>query len=338
MGDLNPTVLSPDSVDTSELVDGAVEEAKMGSSGEVADFVPVSQGDDTVLWGPVPAGGVPAAHAASHTDGSDDIQDATAAQKGVATATQITKLDGIDTGADVTGANAPQAHVASHQNGGSDEMSVAGLSGALADDQPSDHATPIAAHAGVASAHHTRPVTATEGVEGLAEIATGAEVTAKTANDKILTPSNLAVNRFFGYTAASVFAAIANTFQDVDFIVQPVATGITWDDANNEIELPGAGDYLVHVSAGIEKTTGANSTGEFRALLNGVEVAGSAMGRLLDSNNQVGAMSATFMVTAPSAQPLIIQFTGSTTNTRFAPGGINATVTPSVQVTVTRLS
>lgn len=41
----------------------------------------------------------PQAHAASHTDGSDDIQDATAVQKGLATAAQITKLDGIETGA-----------------------------------------------------------------------------------------------------------------------------------------------------------------------------------------------------------------------------------------------
>ena len=44
-------------------------------------------------------GDAPTAHAASHTDGSDDIQDATAAQKGLATSTQITKLDGIATGA-----------------------------------------------------------------------------------------------------------------------------------------------------------------------------------------------------------------------------------------------
>jgi len=42
------------------------------------------------------------AHAADHTDGTDDIQNATAAQKGLATATQITKLDGIEALADVT--------------------------------------------------------------------------------------------------------------------------------------------------------------------------------------------------------------------------------------------
>ncbi len=41
----------------------------------------------------------PTAHASDHTDGTDDIQNATAAQKGLATAAQITKLDGIEAGA-----------------------------------------------------------------------------------------------------------------------------------------------------------------------------------------------------------------------------------------------
>jgi hypothetical protein len=44
----------------------------------------------------------PSAHAATHVNGTDDIQSATAAQKGLATAAQITKLDGIEAGADVT--------------------------------------------------------------------------------------------------------------------------------------------------------------------------------------------------------------------------------------------
>lgn len=46
----------------------------------------------------------PQAHAASHVDGSDDIQSATDAQKGLATAAQITKLDAIEALADVTDA------------------------------------------------------------------------------------------------------------------------------------------------------------------------------------------------------------------------------------------
>lgn len=43
-------------------------------------------------------------HGASHTDGVDDIQDATAGQKGLATADQITKLDAIEALADITDA------------------------------------------------------------------------------------------------------------------------------------------------------------------------------------------------------------------------------------------
>jgi hypothetical protein len=43
----------------------------------------------------------PTAHADSHVDGTDDIRDATASLKGLATAAQIAKLDGIDAGANV---------------------------------------------------------------------------------------------------------------------------------------------------------------------------------------------------------------------------------------------
>lgn len=46
----------------------------------------------------------PTAHAGTHTNGTDDIQSATASQKGLATTTQITKLDGIEALADVTDA------------------------------------------------------------------------------------------------------------------------------------------------------------------------------------------------------------------------------------------
>jgi len=41
----------------------------------------------------------PTSHASTHTNGTDDIQDATTSQKGLMTATQATKLSGIATGA-----------------------------------------------------------------------------------------------------------------------------------------------------------------------------------------------------------------------------------------------
>lgn len=46
----------------------------------------------------------PTAHASSHVNGTDDIQDATASQKGLMTAAYATKLDGVEDLADVTDA------------------------------------------------------------------------------------------------------------------------------------------------------------------------------------------------------------------------------------------
>jgi hypothetical protein len=61
----------------------------------------VAAGDDSRLTN----ARTPTAHASTHvTGGSDAIQSATSSQNGLATSTQITKLDGIQAGADVTNA------------------------------------------------------------------------------------------------------------------------------------------------------------------------------------------------------------------------------------------
>ena len=58
---------------------------------------------DGAAWGGLSINGVDvSSHATRHTNGDDDIQDATAGQKGLATAAQITKLDAIEAAADVT--------------------------------------------------------------------------------------------------------------------------------------------------------------------------------------------------------------------------------------------
>jgi hypothetical protein len=58
--------------------------------------------DGTLLFEQTIGVGDLPAHATTHVDGTDDIQDATAGQKGLATAAQITKLDAIEALADVT--------------------------------------------------------------------------------------------------------------------------------------------------------------------------------------------------------------------------------------------
>lgn len=55
---------------------------------------------------------VPKAHTVSHTDGTDDIQDATASQKGIMTAVQAAKLEDMEPEADVTDAENIAAAIA----------------------------------------------------------------------------------------------------------------------------------------------------------------------------------------------------------------------------------
>lgn len=60
----------------------------------------VAAGDDSRLSD----ARTPTSHASTHTNGTDDIQDATSGQKGLMTAAYATKLDGIEAAADVTDA------------------------------------------------------------------------------------------------------------------------------------------------------------------------------------------------------------------------------------------
>jgi len=61
--------------------------------------------DDAGTETEIGAGATPGNHASTHVNGTDDIQNASSSQKGLATAEQIAKLDGIETGADVTDAS-----------------------------------------------------------------------------------------------------------------------------------------------------------------------------------------------------------------------------------------
>lgn len=72
----------------------------------------------------------PADHASDHTDGTDDIQNATAGQKGLATSTQITKLDGIEASADV---NLTKSEIIGLWGGTPSADKVLGSNGSLLD-------------------------------------------------------------------------------------------------------------------------------------------------------------------------------------------------------------
>lgn len=69
----------------------------------------------------------PKLHAGLHTDGvTDPISEATVSDRGLMSATDKTKLDGVAAGADVTGSNPPQAHGTSHTDGSDNIADFAG--------------------------------------------------------------------------------------------------------------------------------------------------------------------------------------------------------------------
>jgi len=93
-------------------------------------------------------------------DDNTDL-DAAAAKHGLMPKLDKVKLDTVDANADVTGSNPPQAHKLTHQNDGTDEISVAGLSGQLADDQHIVDAEAVSAMGAKADdnpLHHDRAV------------------------------------------------------------------------------------------------------------------------------------------------------------------------------------
>ena len=73
-----------------------------GEWGWEYDTLKIKLGDGISNWNNLPyLSNTPLPHAPTHTDGTDDIQDATSSQKGLATAQQISKLNNIEDNAQV---------------------------------------------------------------------------------------------------------------------------------------------------------------------------------------------------------------------------------------------
>ncbi len=144
-----------------------------------------------------------------------------------------------------TDARTPTAHASAHENGGGDEISVAGLSGLLADDQnPTAHASEHQ-HGGSdeiatatpainsipktgASANLDSWISATsETVAGKIELATQVEVDAGTDTTKAVTPATLA-----GATATPAAHASTHENGGADEISVAGLSGLLADDQN----------------------------------------------------------------------------------------------------------
>ena len=169
----------------------------------------------------------PADHAAEHTDGTDDIQSATGAQKGLATAAQITKLNGIATGA--TDDTTVNAHIADTTDA-HDASAVSFVpAGTVAATNVQAAIEEVASEGGGGG---WTAVDASETVKGIAELATQAETNTGTDDTRIVTPLKLKTNLDL-HVADSSDAHDASAISVADAATQYTSTNV--EDALAEV-------------------------------------------------------------------------------------------------------
>jgi hypothetical protein len=136
----------------------------------------------------------------------------------------------------------PGVHHTTHENTGADELNVAGLSGALADNQPSDHATPIAAHAAIAGAHHAAATAGADGEHTFAgQVLSGVAATAAQAGHATAAQ----ITKLDGIEAAADVTDAAN-------VAAAGAVMGTILDAKGDVIAASAADTPVRVAVGAD--------------------------------------------------------------------------------------
>jgi len=233
----------------------------------------------------------PTAHAAEHTDGTDDIQDATAGQKGLATATQITKLDGIEALADVTDATNVNAA------GAVMESDISGTpSGSIIDDDT------------LATASNTTLATS-ESIKAYVDGAVTSQVTYQGAYDASgAAPTASTVGEMYTVTVAGTGTGYFSTALEIgDVIISESASPASeadWTVVNKDLDAASIktsyesnadtnayDDAAVSKLAGIEASATADqSAAEILAALLTVDGAGT----LLDADLLDGQEAAAF--------------------------------------------
>lgn len=225
-------------------------------------------------------------HAASHTDGSDDIQDATAGQKGLATAAQITKLDAIESAATADQSDA-EIKTAYENNADTNEFSdaeqskLSGVeSGATADQ--SDAEIETAYDAQVAAASQGEAEAGTEVAirrfsplriaQAIAALETGGGGGGSALTRAVTQATHgLAVNDVIRDNGTIYVKAQADTAANATGIVGIVtavagANDFTYTSAGFTSTLTGLTDavthYLSEITAGLLTTTVPTGTGE----------------------------------------------------------------------------
>ena len=209
------------------------------------------------------SGGAPAAHAPSHTDGSDDIQNATAAQKGLATATQITKLDGIAALATVdqtsivgiTGTvaqfNTAITDATLSGNNTGDQTSIVGITGTTAEFNTALTDGSFATGGGTATGSNTTDVTLAGALDYIT--ITGQVITVGSIDLTADVTGNLPFSNIVDATGASILVGRGSAGGGGDF--QEITLGSTFTMCGTTLNVSSPVGIEVTQTAGISSSS-----------------------------------------------------------------------------------
>ena len=144
-------------------------------------------------------------------------------------------------------------------------------------------------------------------------------------------------NYVFSYSTITQAVVTAGTFQDITLSTDAQISG--WTHAASAASFTNAqsGLYLVQYDAEVTTTTTASSTVSLRAVLNGVEIAGSQSSANANTANLVVPLSKSFIASISSGGILKFQLTGSSVNDRLISNTGTGTTRPSFSCTIMRL-
>lgn len=174
----------------------------------------------------------------------------------------------------------------------------------------------------------------TNGASGVNNLGTAAAPFNTLFADKVVTIPRAYV---FAHDTGTQSVATANTFQAITFSNNRQINDWTHLAGGSLFTGNTTGLYSVDYTVITQETTGANSTFEARALINGIEISGSQTGYINNAHNLPTPISTAFIMGISSGDAFQIQMTASNTNSQITSVGANASVRPSAVLRIMRL-
>jgi hypothetical protein len=155
-------------------------------------------------------------------------------------------------------------------------------------------------------------------------------------NGAALTNTITAANYVYAYDTTTQTAAVANTFQNINFNSNAQTNGWTHTAGTSTFTNAQTGLYLVQYTAEGEITASSSTSISLIAVLNGTEIPGSQSSVSLATASLPTTLSKSFVVSVNTGGILQFQFAGSATTSELTGVG-NGTTKPSIACTIIRI-